>query len=85
MATWVLELYKYYSEKLDALHNRDFPLLRINPSNIFSATMYNFRPQMVCYKHLNFGILVFGLCAVTALGNFAIERQVHCPLEHGLS
>jgi len=80
MATWAPELYKYYGEKLGALHDRDFSLLRIFPSSIFSATTYNFGPQTVCFKHLNFGNLAFGLCAVTALGDFDPSKGGHIVL-----
>jgi len=80
IATWAPALYRYYGEKLGALHDRDFSLHRIFSSSIFSATTYNFGPRTVCFKHKDFGNLAFGLCAVTALGHFDPTRGGHLIL-----
>jgi len=80
MATWAPALYEYYGEKLGALYDRDFTLHRIFSSSIFSATTYNFGPRTVCFKHKDFGNLAFGLCAITALGNFDPTKGGHLIL-----
>jgi len=86
MATWAPDLYAYYGEKLGALHERDFSLQRIFASSVFSATMYNFGLQTMCFKHKDFGNLAFGLCSVTALGDFDPTKGGHLVLwELGLA
>ena len=80
MATWAPDLYAYYGEKLDALHQNDFSLHRTFPSSIFSATTYNFGPRTVCFRHKDFANLAFGFCSVTALGNFDPTKGGHLVL-----
>lgn len=70
LATWMPDLHKYYADTLEALHNHDPSLKRIFPTSVFSATTYSLGSRTVCFKHTNFANLAFGMCTVTALGEF---------------
>ena len=47
----------------------------------FAAASINFGPQTVSIPHLDFGNLAWGLCAVTALGNYNPDLGGHIVLE----
>ena len=38
--------------------------------SVFATSTYNFRPRMVCFLHKDSGNLAYGMCTVTALGDF---------------
>lgn len=77
--TWAPNLYKYYKGTMDALFEHDCQLRR--PFNsVFTAATYNLGPQSVCRPHLDFANLAFGLCAITALGNFDPTQGGHLVL-----
>lgn len=80
MATWAPTLYKHYGEKLDGLCSRDFSLLCVFPSSIFTATTYNLGPRTMCYKHKDFANLAYGLCSVTSLGQYDPTKGGHLIL-----
>ncbi|PPQ85549.1 hypothetical protein CVT26_010529, partial [Gymnopilus dilepis] len=70
----------YYLEHLGALHERHPHLKRLFPASVFAAASFNFGPQTACFKHKDFANLPFGLCAVTALGNFDSKQGGHLVL-----
>jgi len=80
LATWAPDLHAYYADTLDALHTHNPSLKRIFPTSIFAATTYNFGPRTVCFKHTDFANLPFGMCAVTAFGDFDPKKGGHLIL-----
>jgi len=70
----------YYADTLKALHDHNPSLKRIFPMSVFSATSYNLGPRTVCFKHTDFANLSFGMCAVTALGDFDSKKGGHLIL-----
>ncbi|PPR01535.1 hypothetical protein CVT26_015140 [Gymnopilus dilepis] len=93
-ATWAPRLYQYENKYLDDLiahdeelrrtnqHPRpeDKPLRRNFPNTPWAATAFNFGPQTICYKHIDFGNLAFGWCVITALGNYDYKKGGHLIL-----
>ncbi|PPQ76894.1 hypothetical protein CVT26_000664 [Gymnopilus dilepis] len=80
MASKVPKLYQYYVEHLAKLHERHPELKRLFPSSVFAAASFNFGPRTTCRKHKDFANLPFGLCSVTALGNFDPRAGGHLVL-----
>ena len=80
LAHWAPELHTYYTNTLNALHTHDHSLKCIFPTSIFAASMYNLGPQTVCFKHTDFANLPFGMCMVTALGDFDPKKGSHLIL-----
>ncbi|PPR02782.1 hypothetical protein CVT26_009393 [Gymnopilus dilepis] len=80
MAANVPKLYHYYVERLGELHAKHPGIRRLFPSSVFAAASFNFGPRTACRKHKDFANLPFGLCAVTALGNFDPRKGGHLVL-----
>ncbi|PPQ76862.1 hypothetical protein CVT26_001500 [Gymnopilus dilepis] len=80
MASKAPKLYHYYVEHLAELHANHPNIKRLFPSSVFAAASFNFGPRTVCRKHKDFANLPFGLCAVTALGNFDPRKGGHLVL-----
>lgn len=80
MATWAPKLYHYYVDRLGRLHEKYRWLQRNFESSVFEATTYNLGPRTACFRHKDFGNLPFGLCAVTALGDFDYTKGGHLVL-----
>ncbi|PPQ80859.1 hypothetical protein CVT26_015076 [Gymnopilus dilepis] len=80
MASKAPKLYHYYVEHLAKLHEKHPGLKRLFPSSVFAAASFNFGPRTACRKHKDFANLPFGLCAVTALGNFDPQKGGHLVL-----
>lgn len=80
LATWMPQLHTYYANTLKALHDHDPSLKRIFPTSVFSAATYNLGPRTICFKHIDFANLSFGMCAVTALGDFNPKKGGHLIL-----
>jgi hypothetical protein len=77
---WAPKLYQYYETKLGQLYART-PSLETNFENsIWTAGTFNFGPQTVSLKHRDSANLAFGLCAVTALGQFDSKHGSHLVL-----
>ncbi|KAJ2914909.1 hypothetical protein MD484_g5504, partial [Candolleomyces efflorescens] len=69
-ATLAPELFRHYGAELGALFQR-YPSLKTNFTNsIFPAASFNCGPQSISNSHFDSGNLSFGLCALTALGEF---------------
>lgn len=49
-------------------------------SVIFAACSFNLGPRTVTYPHVDVGYLIFGWCAITALGNFDPDVGRHLIL-----
>lgn len=80
MAHWHPRLFNYYTDRLEKLHTYNPDLRRNFDSSVFEASTYNLGPRTVCYRHRDFGNLPFGLCAVTALGEFDYTKGGHLVL-----
>lgn len=80
LATWQPKIYHYYVDRLGKLH-AEYPTLHRNfASSVFEATTYNLGPRTTCFRHRDFGNLPFGMCAVTALGEFDYMKGGHLVL-----
>ena len=77
LATWAPDL---HADTLDALHTHDQSFKRIFPTSVFASTTYNFGPRTVCFKHADFANLPFGMCVVTAFGDFDPKKGGHLIL-----
>lgn len=77
---WMPNLYQYYINMLEALHKNDPSLEQTFKGSMFAATTYNLGPQTVCFKHKDFANLAFGMCAITALGDFDPKKGGHLVL-----
>jgi hypothetical protein len=69
-STWMPKLYAYYKEKMGALYERYPELTRTFNNSIWSTSTFNFGPQTVCFDHIDFKNLSFGMCSITPLGDF---------------
>jgi len=83
---WMPDLHNYYANTIEALYCHDPSLKQIFRGSVFAATTYNLGPRTVCFKHKDSENLAFGMCAVTALGNFDPKKGGHLILwECGLA
>ncbi|KAF4584855.1 hypothetical protein EYR40_001672 [Pleurotus pulmonarius] len=74
------DLAEEYSSMLKDLTSA-IPSLKTNyPDNEFSTLTVNFGPQTVSIPHIDFKNLAYGLCAVTALGDFDPDQGGHLVL-----
>ncbi|PBK83330.1 hypothetical protein ARMGADRAFT_1048467 [Armillaria gallica] len=59
------------------LHNAS---LVVNWANsVFAATMFNFSPRTLCFRHTDSGNLPFGWCTIMALGKFDPRCVIDFP------
>ncbi|KDR65304.1 hypothetical protein GALMADRAFT_23815, partial [Galerina marginata CBS 339.88] len=93
-ATWAPRLYNYQDNYLSKIIAQDQELRTTNKHPAptekelrrnfvhtpWAATTLNFGPRTVCYKHADFGNLVFGWCSITALGNYDYKTGGHLIL-----
>jgi hypothetical protein len=70
------ELHGYYDEQLGKLLDNN-PSLEKPFNSIFTASTYNLGPQVVSAPHLDSANLPFGLCAITALGDYGPKKGGH--------
>jgi hypothetical protein len=79
-ATWAPKLYAYYIDHLSLLYAK-YPSLKRNFLNsIFACAMFNFGPTACTFDHTDPGNLLFGWCAITALGSFDHRLGGHLVL-----
>ena len=78
--TWAPGLYKYYAEKLGRLYDATPVLQSTFANSIWTAASFNFGPRTVTHDHRDHANLAFGLCAITALGQFDWKRGGHLVL-----
>ncbi|KAF8068013.1 hypothetical protein FPV67DRAFT_1449584 [Lyophyllum atratum] len=69
-ATFAPKLYRFYATKLQALFNHCPWLCHTFANSIFPACTFNCGPQTCTWRHVDYANLPYGLCAITALGNF---------------
>ncbi|KAF4584794.1 hypothetical protein EYR38_002025 [Pleurotus pulmonarius] len=74
------ELAKEYDDMLEKLKKAHPELERNYPNNDFSTLTINFGPQTVSLPHKDFKNLSYGLCAITALGDFDPDAGGHLVL-----
>ena len=73
------KLHEYYTTKLGSLFKEE-PSLCKPFDSIFTAATYNLGPRVVCFPHVDCANLPFGLCAITAIGNFNPSEGGHLVL-----
>jgi hypothetical protein len=73
-------LYRYYAEKLGQLYGWNRLLQTNFRKSLWTAVSFNFGPQVVTSDHRDHANLAFGLCAITALGEFDWRRGGHLVL-----
>ena len=69
----------YYRTQLGMLFEHD-PSLQKPFNSVFTAATYNLGPQVVCFPHVDQANLPFGLCAITAIGDFDPKKGGHLVL-----
>ncbi|KAF8157395.1 hypothetical protein BJ912DRAFT_867330, partial [Pholiota molesta] len=79
-ATWAPDLYDYCDSHFRDLLNHDCTLRRNWPNNVWPTFAINFGPKTICKRHRDFGNLPFGLCSITALGDFDPTQGGHLVL-----
>lgn len=80
LQTYAPDLHAYYKGVLDAVE-RQLPHLKPHfDDNAFSGVTFNVGPRVVTYRHRDHLNLPFGLCCVTALGDFDHKRGGHLVL-----
>jgi hypothetical protein len=73
------KLHEYYATKLGSLFEHDHSLCK--PFNsVFTAATYNLGPRVICFPHVDIANLPFGLCAITAIGDFDPSKGGHLVL-----
>ncbi len=79
-STWAPKLHDHYLKNFRELLGAN-PGLRRNFSNsIWAASTFNFGPKVFSKEHRDHANLPFGLCSVTALGDFDPTKGGHLVL-----
>ncbi|KAJ3491878.1 hypothetical protein NLJ89_g11294 [Agrocybe chaxingu] len=74
------QLYGDYRENLQRLTEWRPSLRRIYPTSAFAASSINLGPRTVSHRHYDFANLAWGLCAITAFGNYDPDKGGHLVL-----
>lgn len=74
------DLAKEYSVILDQLQSSQPELRRNFTNSDFATTTVNLGPQTVSIGHVDSANLAYGICAITALGDFDADRGGHLVL-----
>ncbi|KAL0572706.1 hypothetical protein V5O48_009257 [Marasmius crinis-equi] len=77
---WAPLLFLYYANTIAALLDSDSSLSRPFANSVFSAVTVNFGPNTITYPHRDLKNLAFGLCAITAFGNYDWTKGGHLVL-----
>ena len=77
---WMPALHEYYVTMLEGLYGSNSSLKPAFKRSVFAATTYNLGPHTACFPHKDFYNLSFGMCAITALGNFDPKKGGHLVL-----
>lgn len=80
LAFWAPDLYDYYIDHLGPLFQDDPELKRNFKNSIFPCATVNFGPVTCMFDHVDPCNLPFGMCAITALGNFNHSQGGHLVL-----
>ncbi len=73
-------VHQFYDKTLTAICINDPPLDRNFVGNPFACASFNLGPQSVSYVHCDHLNLPFGLCTITALGDFDYHLGGHLVL-----
>ncbi|KAF8426479.1 hypothetical protein L210DRAFT_3420663, partial [Boletus edulis BED1] len=79
--TYFPKLHQYYTASLSKLYSHFPTLQRPYESSVMPAAAFNLGPATVCRPHRDSANLSFGLCPITALGNFDPKTGGHIVLE----
>ncbi|KAK7433791.1 hypothetical protein VKT23_020560 [Stygiomarasmius scandens] len=79
-ATWAPRLHAHYSESLRRYCEHDPNFSPNFPSSVFAAATFNLDEQTLTAEHLDYFNFLFGLCSVTALGDFNPTVGAHMIL-----
>lgn len=74
------KIHAYYDASLSKLYSQRPTLKRPYESSIMPAAAYNLGPATVCRPHRDYANLSFGICAITALGQFNPNTGGHLVL-----
>ncbi|KAJ7885490.1 hypothetical protein B0H14DRAFT_2338710 [Mycena olivaceomarginata] len=74
------DLYEYYAINMCAFYAKNPRSRRPFLNSIWSACTFNLGPQTCALGHRDYANLSFGLCAITALGNFDYTKGGHLIL-----
>ncbi|KAL0568607.1 hypothetical protein V5O48_013380 [Marasmius crinis-equi] len=78
--TWAPLLFLYYANMITSLLASDSSLSRPFANSVFSAFTVNFGPNTITYPHRDLKNLAFGLCAITAFGDYDWRKGGHLVL-----
>ncbi|KAF7353266.1 hypothetical protein MSAN_01514500 [Mycena sanguinolenta] len=73
-ANWAPFVYEYYVIHMRQFYGRNPHLKRPFLNSIWSACTFNLGPQTCALGHRDFANLSFGMCAITALGDFNYRK-----------
>ncbi|KAI0739715.1 hypothetical protein C8Q80DRAFT_1111051, partial [Daedaleopsis nitida] len=73
-------LLQYYSKTLCSVCKHNPQLRRNHEDSVFAATSINLGPQAIFYVHTNHLNLLFGLCAITTVGDYNRKTGGHLIL-----
>ncbi|KAJ7671232.1 hypothetical protein B0H14DRAFT_3538160 [Mycena olivaceomarginata] len=79
-ANWAPRLFDFYVIYMTLLYTRYTHLRRPFKNGIFSACTFNLGPRTCALGHRDFANLAFGLCTITALGDFDYKTGGHLVL-----
>lgn len=80
LAYWAPDLYDYYVEHMRPLFEHQPELRRNFKNSVYPCATVNFGPVTCTFDHVDPANLPFGLCAVTALGDFDHRLGGHLVL-----
>ncbi|KAF8057788.1 hypothetical protein FPV67DRAFT_1565894 [Lyophyllum atratum] len=69
-AMFAPKLYRFYATTLQTLFTTCTHLDHTFSNSVFPACTFNCGPQTCTWRHIDYANLPYGLCAITALGNF---------------
>ncbi|KAF9462997.1 hypothetical protein BDZ94DRAFT_1259834 [Collybia nuda] len=79
-AYYVPKLYRHYATSLTQLYSHDRNLDINFTNSIFPATTFNLGPETISLDHTDPGNIAYGMCALTALGNYNPDLGGHLLL-----
>ncbi|KAG6819939.1 hypothetical protein H0H93_007263 [Arthromyces matolae] len=74
------KLYEFYCQELSKLFAKHPHLRHTFKNSVFPACTFNCGPTTCTQRHVDFNNLPFGLCAITALGDFNPKQGGHLIL-----
>ncbi|KAJ7576078.1 hypothetical protein C8J56DRAFT_900299 [Mycena floridula] len=74
---WFPDLYEYYQQHMEVVWHEGHKIQPNWPKSVYACCTINFGGQVFCFQHPDSNNLAFGMCAITALGNFDEEQGGH--------